>query len=527
MSDSMGLRGTGSRPSLLASSSLWGLTAIGGFALVQALGAAPALAQDCNSSANPSPPTVANINASGVTYTPQSPLADGQPGDVGCDGIDGNQVGTHRGGPGIVGAPGPTFTATYDNVDVLGVPSSVDLFVARIRGDGGNGGRGGNSGPVDSGVVDSGDGAAGGQGGSPTVSFSGSIGPAANVPFIGGGLAFSAKGGGGGAGGNSSDQGIFRKHGGNGADGGAGGTAALSLPQGKLTAASTVFVGADGGPGGHGGTALTNDLLDTVEGGNGGAGGAGGSASATIAQHAVLHATHSAAEVSANGGAGGVGGQSGSDPNELPAIGATGGSGGAGGRAGNATVDFGGVATLEVFQGDTSVVSVVAAEANGGRGGDGNTANGSINAGGGSGAAGGAAGAANLTFSGIITATAPAGSLTPGGQGLLAQANGGFGGIGTQAEAFSGFGGNGGEAGDGGTASLSFGNNGGVGQITIDGNHFHGALAQSVGGGGGRAAAARASPPAAGRAPRAAMAARSRSRPTAPWSSPKARARGR
>ena len=67
---------------------------------MQALVAAPALAQDCNSNANPSPPTVANINASGVTYTPQSPLADGQPGDVGCDGIDGNQVGTHRGGPG-------------------------------------------------------------------------------------------------------------------------------------------------------------------------------------------------------------------------------------------------------------------------------------------------------------------------------------------------------------------------------------------------------------------------------------------
>ena len=455
--------------------------ALGGIALAQLLAGA-AYGQACNGGANPTPPSVANVNVSGTKYTPQAPLNDGLTGAVGCDGGNGGY--NENGGNGSPGVPGPSFTASYSDVTVTGVFDSFRPVTAMVTADGGAGGRGGDSGAVASSSVIPGNGGAGGNGGRVAVTFGGDITPATSSDELDGALGIYAIGGLGGNGGNSSDQGIYIKAGGTGGDGGNGGAAALTVTGGNLVADEGVEVLAYGGRAGAGGDAPTFDILDKVIGGTGGNGGNGGGATATIDVGVSITSGTVAVAADASGGDGFGGGSAHADGTVEPAE-AAGGAGGVGGTGGTATVSFAGTAEQSIDSRNPLVVSVVSATANGGDGGDGGQANGGLNEGGGSGGAAGAGGTATLSFTGSVTASAPAEAAMPMGQGLLAQASGGFGGYGAQASSFSGYGGNGGAAGDGGSATLNLGTTSTGGTVTTTGPNLHGAVAQSVGGGGG------------------------------------------
>lgn len=176
--------------------------ALGGFALAQLL-ANTAYAQACNGDANPTPPSVADINVDGTEYTPDTPLEDGLTSNPGCDGGTGGAG--QNGGNGSPGVPGPGFTASYSDVIVTGVLDTFRPWTATVTAGGGAGGRGGDSGAVTNSSVVPGDGGAGGGGGKVAVTFGGDIGPATTSDELLAGLFVSAIGGLGGRGGNSSD----------------------------------------------------------------------------------------------------------------------------------------------------------------------------------------------------------------------------------------------------------------------------------------------------------------------------------
>ena len=439
----------------------------------------------CNqTTVHPVPPAQVSTSFANQTFDAATPYQTVSTAQNGCDGGPGGAG--QSGGNGFPGQPGGPVSNTATNVTING-PTFTDpgftTYGGIISSVAGSGGNGGTSGSVDNALAQGGDGVPGGAGGQVTVQFTGTITGTPSLAAIG--LAVSALGGTGGFGGDTSGDGIYFKLGGNGADGGTGGSVTLTGNGGIQALDYGLRVLVQGGGAGHGGAGLNNFFQPEAQGGNGGNGGTGGSINAQWLTGSISSGLVGVF-LNAGGGEGGAGG----DANSTSGV--TGGNGGAGGNGSNASFTLGSGAAVSVSTTLGNFVSPVGGSvevlANGGNGGSSGIPGTAIGAAGGNGGNGGNGGSASATILGAVhyQAAQPAGaSSVPAWQGVLVQANGGAGGNGGNINSFEGGAGSGGFAGNGGSATLVLGSTTSQGSISTNGNFAHGALAQSVGGSGG------------------------------------------
>ena len=431
----------------------------------------------------------------------------------GSNGNDGDSaVGT--GDDGDDGGDALDLTIDYTDPN-FGVSTTSDeaggLFVGSKAGDGGKGGTGDNDAidPVD---TKGGKGGTGGTGGNVTVESTATINTTGNLSH---GILAVSDGGDGGDGGHA--QSAIDSNGGNGGAGGPSGQITITSTGPSITTsgpqAQGIYAQSLGGAGGNGGTS------------DGGiAGGGGGGAGGGIAK-AVIIVNDSTIETSGNGAGGilaqSIGGFAGSGGggSDLFSFGA---SGESGGPADAVSITNRGAITTQ-----GTYATAIMAQSTGGGGGSANTDGGVVSLGG-SGDSGGDAGTvfvqnlAVLTTNddnsvGIQAQSVGGGGGDAGDSGGLVSigaggGNGGNGGrvlvenhagISTVGEASDAIlahsvGGGGGNGGSGGGLLTAVGGNGGSGgrgeavfvyntsDLSTQGDHSNGILAESIGGGGGK-----------------------------------------
>jgi uncharacterized protein YhjY with autotransporter beta-barrel domain len=395
------------------------------------------------------------------------------------DGCDGASRGDDDNGePGSPGQGTGSLTSNASNVIVSGafIFSDSGAVVQALAGTGGNGGNTGNA------ILDDLTGGAGGAGGAAgpvVVNFSGSISPAGTAVAPTGMFSLST-GGAGGNGGVVGKVGAGNKTGGDGGTGGAGGAVQFT-GSGEANATNrALIVRSQGGSGGAGGLADSNDAFVVTYGGQGADGGQAGSAALTWQSGAITAGNQGALAASA-GGVGGAGGAAtGGNTNY-------GGNGGSGGNSGNATVSMaaGSVTLVEQSYNPYNAALIALSEA--GAGGAGGRSGGLNGAQAGNGGNGGTAGAASASVIGDITLT---GLGTGPGHAILVLSAGGQGGAGGNASAAQGSSGGGGLAGAAGSAALTIGSQTAGATVTGSGKYANAAVVQSIGGGGGNGGSA-------------------------------------
>ena len=404
---------------------------------------------------------------------------------------------------------------------------STGVVAQSLGGGGGSGGFNVSGGAAGSGTAAigvsiglGGDGASGGSGGGVTTNIN------SNISTFGtdstGLLAQSLGGGGGNGGFNVTGSigvagigagGINVGLGGKGSGGGVGGTV-NAVQSGAIATEGTRshgFVAQSlGGGGGNGGFNVTGSLqaagtgagtISVGLGGEAGTGVDGGNVTATSTGSVVTKGESStgvlAQSVGGGGGSGGFNVTAGATGASLGSGSISVGLGGKGGSAGaGKTVDLT-VNSTVATSGEKS--PGIVAQSVGGGGGSGGfnvtasasgagTGSGTVNVGlGGSGGGGGDGGSVTLKTTGLVTTTKDhstgitAQSLGKGGGSGAFNVTVGGAGAGTASGAASvGLGGSGNSGGDGGSVTLTVSNN-----VSAQGNHSKGVLAQSVGGGGG------------------------------------------